>query len=49
MIRFRVAKDSGADPPCWVVVAVNEYDRSSGFVGVINPGATRGDVLVLGA
>lgn len=35
MIRFRVASDSGANPPCWVVAAVNESDRSNGFVGPI--------------
>lgn len=48
-IRFRVARDNEANPPCWVVAAVNESDRSNGFVGVINPEATKGDVFVLGS
>ena len=46
-IRFRVAWDSGASPPCWVVAAVNDSDRSSGFVGPIRYQATLANIITL--
>jgi len=49
MIRFRVAWDKGANPPCWVVAAVNESDRSSGFVGPVPFKVSKGVIIANGA
>lgn len=47
MIRFRVAWDSGTNPPCWVVAAVSEADRSSGFVGPIKYQVTLANLITI--